>query len=231
MLPARNKLQHRLASADKVLAATRSYDAKQHSVEAVISMGSPVERSYGTEVLRISPVAVDLSRLHEGGIPLLDHHQQTGINTMLGRLTDAWFERSALIGRFKFNQTPEGRKAEGMVARGEVTSVSAGYRVEQWLITDDDGDIVDEKNVRWDDELTFTATRWQLFEASLVGVPADGTAMVRAMWVGSEEIENIRARMAARQRLVRRHLRMLRATTPSLLPQAHVGSSYEGARS
>src|ERR1700726_301951 len=59
--------------------------------------------------------AVDLSRLHEGGIPLLDHHLQTGINSMLGRLTDAWFERGAQIGRFKFNQTPEGKKAEGMV--------------------------------------------------------------------------------------------------------------------
>ena len=230
MLPARNKLQHRLASADKVLAATRSYDAKQHSVEAVISMGSPVERSYGTEVLRISPVAVDLSRLHEGGIPLLDHHQQTGINTMLGRLTDAWFERSALIGRFKFNQTPEGRKAEGMVARGEVTSVSAGYRVEQWLITDDDGDIVDEKNVRWDDELTFTATRWQLFEDRLSGCPQ--TARRWSGRCGSAlRKSKISARASARQRLVRRHLRMLRATTPSLLPQAHVGSSYEGARS
>jgi hypothetical protein len=59
-----------------------------------------------------------------------------------------------------------------MVARGEITGVGAGYRVEQWLITDEDGGIVDEKSVRWDDDLTFTATRWQLLEASLVGVPA-----------------------------------------------------------
>jgi HK97 family phage prohead protease len=211
MLPARNKLQHRLASTDKVLAATRSYDAKQHSVEAIISMGSPVERPYGTEVLRISPEAVDLSRLREGGIPLLDHHQQTGINAMLGRLTDAWFERSALIGRFKFNQTPEGKQAEGMVARGEVTGVSAGYRVDQWIVTDDDGDTVDEKTVRWDDELTFTATRWQLLEASLVGVPADGEALVRGMPLGMEylDLESVRARMRIRHRMLRRHMKVL----------------------
>jgi phage head maturation protease len=228
MLPRPDKMLHRLASADPLAGAPRSYNQNDHTVEAVISMGSPVERPYGTEVLRIAPDAVDLSRLHEGGIPLLDHHLQTGINSMLGRLTDAWFERGTLIGRFKFNQTPEGKKAEGMVARGEVTGISAGYRVEQWLITHDDGDIVDEKNVRWDDELTFTATRWQLFEASLVGVPADGTAMVRAMWLGSSEIDNIRARMAARQRMVRRHMRMLRATTPSLLPQANISRHMKG---
>jgi HK97 family phage prohead protease len=201
MLRRFDKMQYRLASADPLAVAPRSYNKNDHTVEAVISMGSPVKRAYGTEVLRISPEAVDLSRLREGGIPLLDHHQQTGINAMLGRLTDAWFERSALMGRFKFNQTPEGEKAEGMVARGEVTGVSAGYRVEQWQITDDDGDIVDEKNVRWDDELTFTATRWQLFEASLVSVPADGTAMVRAMSISDPVIENIKARMRARQRM------------------------------
>jgi phage head maturation protease len=202
---------HRLASADPLAGAPRSYNQNDHTVEAVISMGSPVERPYGTEVLRISPDAVDLSRLLEGGIPLLDHHQQTGINAMLGRLTDAWFERSALIGRFKFNQTPEGEKAEGMVARGEVTGISAGYRVEHWLITDDDGDIVDQKNIRWDDELTFTATRWQLFEASLVGVPADGEALVRGMPLGTGhfDLESVRARMRIRQRMLCRHLKVL----------------------
>jgi HK97 family phage prohead protease len=209
MLPHPDKMLHRLASADPLAGAPRSYNKNDHTVEAVISMGSPVERTYGIEVLRVSPEAVDLSRLREGGIPLLDHHRQTGIDAMLGRLTDAWIERSALIGRFKFNKTPEGKKAEGMVARGEVTGVSAGYRVQQWSITDDDGDIVDEKNIRWDDELTFTATRWQLFEASLVGVPADAAAAVRSLGVGFSELTNIRARMTARQNIVERSSRML----------------------
>jgi HK97 family phage prohead protease len=169
-------------------------------------MGSPVKRAYGTEVLQISPQAVDLTRLHEGGIPLLDHHSQAGINSMLGRLTDAWFERGALIGRFKFNATPEGQKAEGMVARGEVTGISAGYRVEEWSVTDEDGAAVDERDVRWDDDLTFTATRWQLFEASLVGVPADASAAIRSM-TSANVIEDVRARMRARHSIVMGHRR------------------------
>jgi hypothetical protein len=123
----------------------------------------------------VSPQAVDLSRMEQGGIPFLDHHQQGGIDQILGRITDAWIERSVLMGRIKFNQTEQGKKAEGMIARGEVAGVSAGYRVEKWEITDTDGDVVDERNVHWNDELTFTATRWQLFEASL-GVPADAAA-------------------------------------------------------
>jgi hypothetical protein len=115
MLPRRDQIQHRLADAGT--SGPVSYHANDHSVEAVISMGSPVQRAYGTEVLRISPDAVDLTRLQSGGIPVLDHHQQTGIDAMLGRVVDAWIERGALMGRLKFNETPEGQKAEGMVAR------------------------------------------------------------------------------------------------------------------
>ncbi|MET4207719.1 hypothetical protein ABIB95_002526 [Bradyrhizobium sp. LA2.1] len=51
-----------------------------------------------------------------------------------------------------------------------------------------------------DDGLTFTATRWQLFEASLVGVPADAVAGVRSIG-SSNELVDIRARMLARQRM------------------------------
>jgi phage head maturation protease len=201
-LPRREQILHRLA--DTETAGPVSYSAANHTVDAVISMGSAVKRPYGTEVLRISPDAVDLSRLREGGIPLLDHHKQDGINSMLGKLVSARFERGALVGTFKFNATREGKKAEGMVARGEIAGVSAGYRVDQWLITDEDGDVVEERSTRWDDDLTFTATRWQLFEASLVGVPADGAAMVRSMRrTGASVVETVKRRMRMRQNMVR----------------------------
>lgn len=168
--------------------APASYSKKARTVDAVLSMGSPVKRFYGMEVLRISPQAVDLSRMEQGGIPFLDHHNQGGIDNILGRITETWFKRGALMGRIKFNETEQGRKAEGMVARGEVAGVSAGYRVEDWEITDADGKVIDpdKDRVRWDDDLTFTATRWQLFEASLVGVPADGASMIRSLGSGRD---------------------------------------------
>lgn len=168
--------------------APSSYNKKTHSFDAVISMGSAVKRFYGTELLRIAPDAVDLGRMQNGGIPLLDHHKQDGIDSILGRTTETWFKNGALLGRFKFAETDQGRKAEGMVARGEVAGISAGYRVDDWQITDADGKVLDPEkdNMRWDDDLTFTATRWQLFEASLVGVPADGTATVRSLGSGRD---------------------------------------------
>jgi hypothetical protein len=90
MLPRPDQLLRRYADADASASAPLSYDPKAHTVDAVVSKGSAVKRAYGTEVLQISPQAVDLTRLHEGGIPLLDHHSQAGIDSMLGRLTDAW---------------------------------------------------------------------------------------------------------------------------------------------
>jgi hypothetical protein len=125
MLPRPNQMLHRFADT-RMSAGPLSYDRNTGTVEVVISKGSAVARPYGTEVLQISPQAIDLSRLYEGGVPLLDHHRQDGINSILGRITDAWIENGALVGRIKFNETEQGQKAEGMVARGEIAGVSAG---------------------------------------------------------------------------------------------------------
>src|ERR1700687_150914 len=118
-----------------------SYDSKTRSVEVTISSGAPVQRYFGSEVLRIHPDAVDLDRLRTSGIPLLDSHQQVGLSNHLGRFVDTWITSGAkpsLMGRVVFDDTPEGRRAEGMVARGEIAGISAGYSVGTWKITDSD---------------------------------------------------------------------------------------------
>jgi phage head maturation protease len=104
-----------------------------------------------------------------------------------------------------------------MVKRGEITGVSAGYRVEEWEITDTDGRKVDPTFLRWDDELTFEAVRWQLLECSLVSCPADASAGIRAYVSGVDRAltvadlsENMQACMAALARMQARE-RMHRA--------------------
>jgi HK97 family phage prohead protease len=196
-----------------------SYSAEYRTVDAVLSTGSAVARIYGTEVLKISPDAVDLTRVHGAGVPVLDSHQQIGLSNALGVLRAAWVEDGALIGTLQFNQTYEGKKAEGMVARREVNGVSIGYRVNDWEISDCDGDIIDPAvdRMRWsDDDLVFTASKWSLLEISLCNVPADDTAGIRAY--GDRAyfppppafIADVRARMGARQRMHDRHQAVLR---------------------
>jgi len=79
--------------------------------------------------------------------------------------------------------------------------------------------------LHWDDTgLTFTATKWELIECSLVAVPADASASVRSLQADSGKfvwddgdvevvtesrncpqfIIDVRARMWARQRMVER---------------------------
>jgi len=195
--------------------SAKTYSKSERAVDAVISRGSPVKRFYGTETLRIHKDAVMTERLKSGGIPILDSHRQDSITSSLGRMSKVWFDRGpSLMGRISFNETMEGERAEGMVARGEIGAVSAGYRVETWEIRDSNGKVIDPEvhKVRWDDDLSFEATRWELLEASLVAVPADASAVIRSADIAfstasifdRDEIANIRARALARQRIITR---------------------------
>src|SRR5260370_42195801 len=73
-----------------------SFDRESRTVDAVLSRGSAVRRIYGTEILRISPSAVNLGRVLSNSAPLLDSHRQDGINAALGRISKAWFDGGAL---------------------------------------------------------------------------------------------------------------------------------------
>jgi phage head maturation protease len=182
--------------------APSSYDADSHSAECCISAGAPVKRIFGVEILEISRAAVDLSRIP---VPLLDSHNQGSVvDNVLGRIESAWISGGELLGRIVFAQTPRGRTAEAMVGRGELSAISAGYQIQKWSAVDADGDEVDDpESARWDSDLVFTAVRWSLLEASLVGVPADAAAAVRSL-PGGDDIDAIRSRMQVRARMAQR---------------------------
>src|ERR1035437_7684856 len=199
------KLQHRFSDG-----APESYSAAEHSCSAIISTGAPVKRVYGTEILEISARAVNLSRVP---VALLDSHNQSSIDNVLGRVESAWIAGGKLHGRIIFAQTPRGKMAEQMVARGEISSLSAGYSIEKWEARDADGAKVDPDRAGWGDDLTFTATRWTLAECSLVGVPADALAMIRSLDGHSDDataVEDARVRIMCRERMYLRQ-KMLEA--------------------
>jgi hypothetical protein len=160
---------------------TTTYKEDDHTVDAILSTGSPVQRDYGTEVLKISPDAVDLSRLKSSGIPFLDSHDATSVHRSLGRLISAWFSGGKLLGRLRFNDSPPGRAAEKMARNSELSAVSIGYKVNRFEITDADGEPVDpdRDRVRWDQDLIFRAVDWILLEISAVNIAADSSAMIR----------------------------------------------------
>jgi phage head maturation protease len=185
---------------------------EERSATCVVSSGGPLKRIFGTEVLRIAPDAVNLDRLNNVGIPVLDHHAQVPVDRALGRVRDAWIDNGALMARFTFNQTAPADEAFGMVARGEVSGISAGFHVERWEITDEDGRVFDPEydHISANADITYTASRWQLLEISIVCVPQDPLAVITSVagaetrvlpherGIGPEAAAEVRARMQAR---------------------------------
>tara|TARA_R110002124_G_scaffold173690_5_gene341335 strand:- start:5 stop:2194 length:2190 start_codon:yes stop_codon:yes gene_type:complete len=147
-----------------------TYDATARTVEVVLSTGAPVRRWSFTEELEISATAIDLARVIAGQCPLLDTHDDRRIDSILGRVVSVRIEGQDLIGLVSFADTDPGRKAEGMVARGELRGISIGYRVTAWTMITVDAN----------DHETWRATSWELLEASWVPVPADAKAGVRS---------------------------------------------------
>jgi hypothetical protein len=92
--------------------------------------------------------------------------------------TEARIEAGKLVGRIRFADTEAGRAAEGMVARGEITGISVGYRVTTWTLTS----LANEVEV-------WRADRWELLEVSLVAVPADPQASIRSTHVSTQRAD------------------------------------------
>lgn len=146
-----------------------SYDAEARTVDAVLSSGAEVRRYFFSEQLEISAEAIDLGRAAAGLVCLLDSHNQREAAAVLGTVSNVRIENDQLVGTLKFGETARAKEVEGMVARGELKGISIGYRVTKW-------EIVSVEN----DHETWRATRWELLEVSLVSVPADANAGVRA---------------------------------------------------
>jgi hypothetical protein len=188
--------------------APQSYNSAARTVNCCISAGSPVKRFFGTETLRIDSRSVDLERVQRGLALVLDSHRGDSIHNVLGKISNAWIEGGRLMGTIAFNDTPQGRAAEGMVARNELSGVSAGYSVQAWEITNKDGRVLDPDTVSWDDDdLVFCATKWLLMECSLVCSPADAASGIRSS--NGNSLADIRARMRARQAISDRNSRIL----------------------
>jgi HK97 family phage prohead protease len=148
-----------------------SYDSKARTVEGVFAAGSPVRRWGFIETLNMDASAVDLSRVAQGQCKLLDSHNSFEIDAILGVVEEARLEGGQLVGRIRFAETEAGRKAEGMVARGELTGFSIGYSIKRWTNVSQEDTGVE----------TWRADEWSLLEVTLCAVPADPAATVRAV--------------------------------------------------
>lgn len=160
-----------------VRAEIGSVNEEARTVELIFSTGAGVERMdwYSgkryLEVLSLEPKHVRLDRLNAAG-PLLDAHSAWSVGDILGAVVrgSARVEKGKAIATVKFSK----REAVDAIFRdvqdGIITSVSVGYRVHKF-----------EEETGKDNKLPVrTAVDWEPFEVSLVPMPADAGARVRA---------------------------------------------------
>lgn len=132
-------------------------------VRMAISSETPVERSYGAEVLDHSEQSIDLSFLNSGRAPLLlDHDPEKQIGVIESVSLDGSARK--LRATVRFGKSALASEVYGDVADNIRGNVSIGYSISK-MQKDKDG-------------RTYRAVAWRPMEASIVSIPADVTVGV-----------------------------------------------------
>jgi len=156
--------------------APATFNADARTVELVWSTGARVRRmDWRTgqpfiEELAMTEDAVDMTRLNNGA-PLLNTHGQYDLRDVIGVVERAWIINGEGRAQVRFSTREEVQPILNDVRDGIVRNVSVGYAVkpEDW-----------QESRGPDDVLIRTAKKWTPFEISLVPIPADASAQVRA---------------------------------------------------
>ena len=152
--------------------APSSFDPDQRTVEVVWSTGAPVRRRDWDgdfiEQLSMDAAAVDLSRL-AAGAPVLNSHDAYSLASVLGVVERAWLDNGEGRALLRFSERADVQPILSDIRAGILRNVSVGYDVMQW---EEGKDKAGKRFKR--------AVRWQPAEISLVPIPADASAQVRA---------------------------------------------------
>lgn len=147
-------MPHELRTREFVLDRAQ-VDKSLRTVAASLSSESPVRRGGEIEVLRHSTDAVDLTRA-AGGLPLLFSHDRTA---PIGVVDGVRIDAGRLVGQLRFGQSAKATEVFNDVLDGVLRNVSISYSVDATEAI----------------EGGYAVTRWAVYEASVVSVPADPT--------------------------------------------------------
>jgi len=122
------------------------------------------------EELDMSPGAVRMGRLTAGDAPVLDSHRNYGgVGAVLGRVVSARLEGGKGIARLRFSEADDVKSAWQKIKDGTLRTVSVGYQIHRYEITKAESG-----------PSTVRVTDWEPLEISVVPIPADAGATVRA---------------------------------------------------
>ena len=170
-------------------AIPNTYDKTKHAVRVVVATEDPVwvwdyERwDIVQEVLLMSGAELP------DQVPLLDTHDRSTIEKVLGSLTEFSRQASQLEAMMSFTSVQEGVDAETKVAEGHVRDLSAGYQQLQsvWIEKDTKATI----NGREFTGPLRVTTSWRTKEGSLTPIGADSKSRVRSLLLNKQVREDL----------------------------------------
>ena len=148
-----------------------TWDAEARTIELSWGRGAPVLRRPFLDdpyTEQLDMAGADLSRLNAGA-PLLNSHEDWTLTDIIGVVERAWIEAGEGRAVVRFSEREDVAGIVADVAAGIIRNVSVGYSVEEYHVVERDGA-----------PDTYTAVRWTPLELSLVPIPADPSAQVRA---------------------------------------------------
>lgn len=181
-------LQKRMNMPRQRSAKLEGFDEESKTVTLSFASETPcLDYWSNKEILRCTDEAMDTQRFTDGVMPILYNHAR---DIVIGKPIKIWTENGRAMATIEFAATEKAQEIMGLVRDGFLNGVSVGYRVMQW-------DVV-EKGATTDDGIegpAWIATRWEVFEISIVTVPADGTVGVgRSLPFNADDVEPHEAR-------------------------------------
>ncbi len=164
-----------LMTAQRAISAPATVDRTARTVEVVWSTGARARNfvpALGliTEELDMSANAVRMEALRSGRAPVLDTHRRGGARDVLGRVVAARLEASRGYATLQFSSAEDVEPVWQRIADGTLRAVSVGYRVHRY----------DPRPDAATGETVHHAVDWEPFEISVVPVPIDRDAAMRA---------------------------------------------------
>jgi len=161
--------------AQRALAAPATVDRAARTVEVVWSTGARARNVVPPlgpilEELDMAPAAVRMAGLRSGRAPVLNTHRRGDARDVLGRVVAARLEGGRGYATLQFSTAADVEPVWQRVADGTLRAVSVGYRVHRYEPAPDP---VTGQTVH-------RAVDWEPFEISVVPVPVDPAAAVRA---------------------------------------------------
>lgn len=152
-------------------------------VQVVMATEAPVEvwdwdRGLVREVLLMSGAICPQQ------VPLLDSHDRSSVETVLGSVSNITAHNTELIGLVEFSTVPRAQDALTKTAEGHLTDFSVGYSVEEAVwVPDGETQSVDGRNFQGPVKI---AVKWELRELSITPIGADKQAKARSLEINME---------------------------------------------